>query len=110
MYSFKLLSLTSLMVATQVVASRLDYTTEFLKGGPNGTGGSTTSIGRVIPFSKDQEVLSQVGNWSNHSLEARRHPKIREVVVIHTVKKVPTPEDAYKANDNAQALVEKHVQ
>lgn len=108
MYNLKLVSFATLMVATQVFASRINYTTEFTKGGAGGHGGSETKTSQ-IPDTKDQEVLKDVATWSNHRFEAKRNPLVPSIIQVTSVKKVQTKEDATKANNEAYNLVEKHI-
>lgn len=108
MYNLKLVSFATLMVATQVFASRINYTTEFTKGGSGGHGGSETKTSQ-IPDIKDREVLKDVATWSNHRFEAKRNPLVPSIIQVTSVKKVQTKEEATKVNNEAYNLVEKHI-
>lgn len=108
MYSLKLVSFATLMVATQVFASRINYTTDFTTGGAGGHGGSETKTSQ-IPDIKDQEVLKDIATWSNNRFEAKRNPLVTSIIQVTTVKKVQTKKEATKANNEAYNLVETHI-
>lgn len=108
MYNLKLLSFAALLAASQAFAAQVSYSTVFTKGGADGHGGTESKKG-VIPNNKTQDVVHDLGTWSNHRFEAKLSPAILQSVLVTSVKKVQTKDEAVKANNEAQSLIEKHI-
>ena len=100
--------LATLLLAIQVIASRIPYSTGYTAGSVNGHGGNEQKAGGTIPDSQDDSVLHNIGNWSHDRFQAHRNAG-SHVIIVSSVHKVRNKGEAANANNTAQQLVNHHI-
>lgn len=108
MYNLKLLSFAALMLATQVCAGRISYSTSYKQGGIRGDGATEQKAGGTIPDDKDDLVLDNIKDWSNDRFKAKRNIR-SQVIIVSSKEKVDSKDEALTANNDAQQLVNQHI-
>lgn len=104
----KLITLAGLLLAGQVIASRITYTAWNKSGGVNKSGNWESKLGGRIPDEKDEEVISDIGAWSNGRFSASQNIRTG-IIIVEALVKANDKTGATNLNIEAQQLVQQHI-
>ena len=108
MYGLKALSFATLLLASQVFASRVNYSMKYTEGGIEGNGGAEKKAGGRIDDSKDDLVLNNMEDWSNNKFTASQHAATK-IITVKLVSSVKTSNEASDAVSEAQQLINQNI-
>lgn len=108
MYNLKLITLAGLLLASQAIASRISYTAYNKSGGVNKSGNWETKAGGRIPDERDEEVTTDIGEWSNGRFSAAQNTRTG-IIIVKALVDADDKTGATNLNNEAQQLVLQHV-
>lgn len=108
MYNLKLITFAALLLACQVFAARITYSAYNKSGGINKTGNWENKAGGRIPDDKDEELLNDIGDWSDGKFTASQNARTG-VIIVKAVEAAEDKTGATNLNNEAQQLVIQHI-
>ncbi|PYI06299.1 hypothetical protein BO78DRAFT_116637 [Aspergillus sclerotiicarbonarius CBS 121057] len=107
MLNLKVFVVAALLLAGQAIAGRISYRTHYTTGNVDGNGGNDSKSGGRITDEQQEEILKNIGTWSDNRLTASVHEPTGLLTV--TSPEVETKGQASTANQNAQHLIKQHI-
>lgn len=108
---FNIFAVAAILLAGETLASRVNYVSSY--NGKNLQGKDEVmkekKAGGKIDDTKDAEVISNIGTWSNGKCSASQHAATKIITVTNTGGALANKSDATTRNNECQSFVNKNT-